>query len=73
MAEHRRSMLALGRASDSAAVVARSTGSRHLQVVPGSGAEVERAEPASTTENVVSIAVLRARRAGHPAGGGRDR
>jgi hypothetical protein len=65
MAEHRRSMRALERVSANAARVAESTAARHLQAVPADASHGE-VEPGS--ENVVSLAARRARRAGHPAG-----
>jgi len=69
MAEHRRSMRALGRVSESAARVAQTTATRHLQAVPGPAVAPDGAED---PDNIVSLAAMRARRAGHPAGSGRD-
>lgn len=67
MAEHRRSMRALERVSMNAARVAETTASRHLQAVP---ADALNHELADGPRNVVSLAAVRARRAGHPAGSG---
>jgi hypothetical protein len=67
MAEHRRSMRALERVSSNAGRVAETTGARHLQVVPSDALQMERADG---PRNVVSLAAVRARRSGHPAGSG---
>ena len=69
MAEHRRSMRALQRVSSSAAQLAASAAPRHLQLVNPS---VTNKELADTDNTIVSLAAERARRAGHPAGSGRN-
>ena len=71
MAEHRRSMRALERVSASAARQAEAIAQRHLHVVPAPEETPAPADP--VVENVVSLAARRARRAGHPAGTGRER
>lgn len=63
-------MRALGRVSENAARVAQAAPSRHLQIVPGSA---EASDFVGESQNVVSLASARARRAGHPAGSARDR
>ncbi len=63
-------MRALGRVSENAARVAQAASSRHLQIVPGSA---ETSDFVDESQNVVSLASARARRAGHPAGSARDR
>jgi len=70
-------MRALERVAASAARQAEATAERHLHVVPApEGKPAPDKQPISgdqRPENVVSLAARRARRAGHPAGSGRDR
>ena len=77
MAEYRRSMRALERVAASAARQAEATARRHLHVVPAPEDKLAPVkQPVSgepRPENVVSLAARRARRAGHPAGSGRER